>query len=141
VDFLVGKSDWRRDWNYAQPPTPNGVGGWKNTVWRVRFDTAQALAGTATLRLSICGARGGPVDLMLNGHAIGSTGELPESGVMHRDGIRATALTERNIRFDASLLKPGANVLELTKRARAWTDGVLYDYLRLEVNSEKPFAP
>jgi rhamnogalacturonan endolyase len=141
VDFVIGKSDWRRDWNYAQPPTPNGVGGWKNTVWRVRFDTAQALAGTATLRLSICGARGGPVDLMLNGRAIGSTGELPESGVMHRDGIRATALTERNIRFDASLLKPGANVLELTKRARAWTDGVLYDYLRLEVNSEKPFAP
>ena len=141
VDFVVGKSDWRRDWNYAQPPTPNGVGGWKNTVWRVRFDTAQALAGTATLRLSICGARGGPVDLTLNGRAIGSTGELPESGVMHRDGIRATALTERNIRFDASLLKPGANVLELTKHARAWTDGVLYDYLRLELDSEKPFAP
>ena len=141
VDFVVGKSDWRRDWNYAQPPTPNGAGGWKDTVWRVRFDTAQALAGTATLRLAICGARGGPVDLMLNGRAIGSTGELPESGVMHRDGIRATALTERNIRFDASLLKPGSNVLELTKRARAWTDGVLYDYLRLEVDSEKPFAP
>ena len=69
-----------------------------------------------------------PVDLMLNGRAIGSTGELPESGVMHHDGIRTTALTERNIRFDAALLKSGANVLELTKRARARTDGALYDY-------------
>ena len=72
---------------------------------------------------------------------IGSTGELPESGVMHRDGIRATALTERNLKFDAALLKPGTNVIALTKHVRTWTDGVLYDYLRLELDSDRPFAP
>jgi rhamnogalacturonan endolyase len=141
VDFIVGKSDWRRDWNYVQPPRPDGKGGWKNTTWRIRFDLQQAPQGTATLRLAICGARGGPVDAAVNGRSIGGTGELPESGVMHRDGIRATALVERNLKFDASLFKSGTNVIELTKHARAWTDGVLYDYLRLELDSEKAFTP
>jgi rhamnogalacturonan endolyase len=132
VDFVIGKSDWRHDWNYVQPPRPDGPGRWKNTTWRIRFSMDQASPGTATLRLAICGARGGPVDVTLNGQPIGTTGELPESGVMHRDGIRSDALTERNLKFDAALLNPGENVLELTKHVRTWTDGVLYDYLRLE---------
>jgi rhamnogalacturonan endolyase len=131
----------RRDWNYVQPPRPDGKGGWKNTTWRIRFKMDQRPQGTATLRLAICGARGGPVDVALNGQPIGSTGELPESGVMHRDGIRATALVERDLKFDASLLHPGENVIELTKHVRTWTDGVLYDYLRLELDSERPFVP
>jgi rhamnogalacturonan endolyase len=136
VDFVIGKSDWRRDWNYVQPPRPDGKGGWSNTTWRIRFDMERASQGAATLRLAICGARGGPVDVALNGQPIGSTGELPESGVMHRDGIRATALIERNLKFDAALLKSGENVIELTKHVRTWTDGVLYDYLRLELEGK-----
>jgi len=138
VDFVVGKSDWRRDWNYAQPPRPDGEGRWTDTTWRVRFDVDRASSGSATLRLAICGARGGPVDVSLNGRPIGTTGDLPESGVMHRDGIRSAAVTERDIAFDASLLRAGENVLALTKRARTWTDGVLYDYLRLELDDTNP---
>jgi rhamnogalacturonan endolyase len=136
VDFVVGKSDWRHDWNYVQPPRPDGKGKWTNTTWRIRFNMAQLSKGTATLRLAICGSRGGPVDVSLNGQSIGTTGELPESGVMHRDGIRAAALVERNLKFDAALLNPGENVIELTKHVRTWTDGVLYDYLRLELQEK-----
>jgi rhamnogalacturonan endolyase len=140
VDFVIGKSDWRRDWNYAQPPRPDGKGGWKNTTWRIRFELNSTPKGTATLRLAICGARGGPVEAAVNGQAIGGTGELPESGVMHRDGIRGVEI-ERDLKFDAALLRSGTNVIELTKLARTWTDGVLYDYLRLELDSERTFAP
>ncbi len=134
VNFVIGRSDWRRDWNYAQPPRPDGRGGWSNTTWRIHFDLARAPKGVAILRLAICGARGGPVDVIVNGTPIGSTGELPESGVMHRDGIRSFSLTECNLRFDASLLHAGTNTISLTKRARTWTDGVLYDYVRLELD-------
>ena len=102
----------------AQPPRPGGEGRWTDTTWRVRFGIDRASSGTATLRLAICGARGGPVDVSLNGRPIGTTGDLPESGVMHRDGIRFVAVTERNIAFDSSLLRAGENVLALTKRAR-----------------------
>jgi rhamnogalacturonan endolyase len=133
VDYVIGKSDWRRDWNYAQPPVPDGKDRWKKSTWRIRFDLERACRGTATLRLAICGARGGPVDVAVNDRSIGSTGELPESGVMHRDGIRGVEI-ERNLKFDASILKAGENVVELTKQARNWTEGVLYDYLRLELN-------
>jgi rhamnogalacturonan endolyase len=140
VDFVVGKSDWKRDWNYAQPPVPDDKGGWKDSTWRIRFDLDHATQGTATLRLAICGARGGPVDVAVNSVPVGGTGELPESGVMHRDGIRGVELY-RDIRFDAALLKPGQNSIELTKHARTWTDGVLYDYLRLELDSNKAFSP
>ncbi len=138
VDFVIGKSDWRRDWNFAQPPRPDGKGGWKSTTWRIRFDLDRVPRGTATLRLAICGARGGPVDVAVNGQSIGSTGGLPESGVMHRDGIRSDALTVRNLKFDASLLRAASNTIELTKHVRTWTDGVLYDYLRLELDENTP---
>jgi hypothetical protein len=137
VDYVIGKSDWKRDWNYAQPPIPDGKGGWTKSTWRIRFNLDRAAEGTATLRLALCGTRGGPVDVVVNGQAIGSTGELPESGVMHRDGIRGVEI-ERNLQFDASILKAGENVIELTKQARNWTDGVLYDYLRLEVQEKNP---
>jgi rhamnogalacturonan endolyase len=136
VDFVIGKSDCRRDWNYVQPPRPDGKGRWTNTTWRIRFNIDRAAQGTVTLRLAICGARGGPVDVAVNGQSIGSTGELPESGVMHRDGIRSAPLTERNLKFDAALLKPGENVIALTKHVRTWTDGVLYDYVRLELEEK-----
>ena len=141
VDFTIGKSDWKRDWNFAQPPVPDGKGRWAKPTWRIRFEMDGEAKGAATLRLAICGARGGPVDVSLNGHPIGSTGELPESGVMHRDGIRSASLIERNLKFDASMLKKGENSIELTKQARTWTDGVLYDYLRLELDAERPFVP
>jgi rhamnogalacturonan endolyase len=44
---------------------------------------------------------------------------------------------ERDVTFDASLLRPGTNLIELTKQAHAWPDGVMYDYLRLELDARK----
>ncbi len=141
VDFVIGKSDWHHDWNYCQPPRPAGTGKWQDTTWKIRFNMDAVPAGTGILRLAICGARGGPVDATLNGQSIGTTGDLPESGVMHRDGIRSDSLTEINLKFDAALFKPGENVIALTKHVRTWTDGVLYDYVRLELNDKKQPAP
>jgi rhamnogalacturonan endolyase len=44
--------------------------------------------------------------------------------------------------FDASLLKAGENSIELTVPAGEVTSGVVYDYLRLELNEDaKPDAP
>jgi rhamnogalacturonan endolyase len=139
VDFVIGKSDWQHDWNYVEPPRPDGKGGYSNTTWRIRFNMRDQPAGTATLRVAICGVRGGPVDISVNGHAAGSTGPLPDAGAMHRDAMRSIE-TLRDISFDASLLKPGENVIELTKHARAWTDGVMYDYLRLEIDPQRSFT-
>lgn len=137
VDFQIGKSNWRTDWNYAQPPIEESKGRWKGSTWKIRFDYDNKVSGLATLRLAICASRGGPVDIMLNGQKIGTSGDLPESGAMHRDGIRGATLVECNVNFDSKILKPQGNIIELYKHARAWHEGVLYDYVRLEVDENK----
>jgi rhamnogalacturonan endolyase len=130
VNFVIGKSDWSKDWNYAQPPRDG-----KPTTWSVTFDLAEAPKGKATLRLAICGSRGREgITVSVNGQQAGGTGRLWDSGVMHRDGIRGY-WEEKDVAFDAGLLKAGANVIKLTNTGRNWTDGVLYDYLRLELDA------
>jgi len=136
VDYIIGKSNYAKDWNYAQPPRLDGKGGFTNTTWKIEFNMDRAVEGTAVLRLAICGARGGPVDIKLNGNYIGTTGAIPESGVMHRDGIRSQALNVYDIRCKAASLKTGNNIIELTKKAKAWPDGILYDYIRFELDGK-----
>jgi rhamnogalacturonan endolyase len=132
VNFIIGKSDWSKDWNYAQPPRDG-----KPTTWTVSFDLAEAPKGKATLRLAICGSRGrSGIEVAVNDKSAGGTGPLLDSGVMHRDGIRGY-WQEKNVSFEASLLKAGTNVIKLTNPGRKWVEGVLYDYLRLEVEESK----
>jgi rhamnogalacturonan endolyase len=133
VSFTIGKSDWSKDWNYVQP-TKNG----QPTTWSVTFELPEAVHGKATLRLAICGSQGrGGIQVTVNDQGAGSTGPLFNSGVMHRDGIRGY-WQEKNVVFDASLLRAGTNVLKLTNPGRSWTEGVLYDYLRLELDEAAP---
>lgn len=159
VDFIVGKSDWHRDWNYVQPPkilgasqpvvsededagidNTNSVPGDHNhsrevadTTWKIEFALTNQPSGKATLRLAFAGAREGcHLAVSINDHSIGDTGLLPSTGVMHRDGIRGYWF-ERDLTFDAALLQPGNNVFKLTSSANGWTQGVLYDCARLEM--------
>jgi len=137
VNFVIGKSDWRRDWNYCQPPRIEGDDV-RSTTWSVSFGVPEAPRGRAVLRLAFCGSRGGcNVSVSVNDKPIGETGALPPTGVMHRDGIRGYWF-ERNLPFDAALLERGTNTLRLTSHAEDWTQGVLYDYLRLELEPEGP---
>jgi rhamnogalacturonan endolyase len=133
VHYVVGKSDWSKDWNYCQPPHIEG-NRVTPTTWSIAFDLPEAPKGKATLRLAIAGSSGrGGIQVRVNDQSVGGTGPLPVTGVMHRDGIRGYWV-ERDMPFDAALLKAGTNVIRLTNRARNWTDGVLYDYLRLELD-------
>ena len=140
VNYIVGQSDWHKDWNYCQPARVE-AGRATGTTWSITFPLTGQPHGTATLRLAICGARAPKgIDVSLNDASLGGTGPLPDSGVMHRDGIRGYWL-ERDLRFDAARLKPGANTLQLHLAAKDWVNGVLYDYLRLELDDATSFAP
>ena len=44
---------------------------------------------------------------------------------------------ERTLRFDAALLKPGENSMTLTVPAGDLQSGVVWDYLRLELNEDR----
>ena len=160
VNFIVGQSDWRRDWNYAQPPRISGTDhpviseeddgknttsdavyhshGIAESTWKIQFVFTNAPVGQATLRLAFAGARdGSQVTVRLNDQPLGDTGWLPATGVMHRDGIRGYWF-ERDLTFAASRLRAGTNIFQLTSAANNWTQGVLYDCVRLEWNPPPP---
>jgi rhamnogalacturonan endolyase len=133
VNFVIGKSDWRKDWNYCQPPRIEG-GRVRPTTWSILFDLPEGPRGKATLRLAIAGSRlAAGIDVEVNGTSVGDTGRLPDTGVMHRDGIRGY-WCERSVSFDADRLRGGPNVIRLRPPATSWVNGVLYDYLRLELD-------
>lgn len=140
VNFVIGRSDWRRDWNYCQPPRLEGRQV-TPTTWSVTFELPQAPRGQATLRLAIAGSRvPGGIEVKVNEAPVGGTGPLPDTGVMHRDGIRGY-WCERAVPFDAARLRAGTNLLQLHVPANNWVQGVLYDYLRLELDESFPAAP
>lgn len=131
VRFRIGQSDFRTDWNYAQLPQVNG-GAIDSSRWSIEFDVAQRLSGRAVLRLAIAGSRAPwGIEIEVNGRLAGRTGPLPETGAMHRRGVRGY-WCERRVEFDADLLRPGLNTIDLLLPARHWTHSVLYDYVRLE---------
>jgi hypothetical protein len=159
VSFIVGKSDWRRDWNYVQPARiegrdvpvvgedddeasgPNGRAlpdlgraSVRSTAWSIQFEIPEKPRGQATLRLTFCGTHSGcNVEVLLNGKSVGETGELPSTSAMQRDGIRAYWI-EKPVSFDGALLKRGQNVIQLKSQANSWSQGVMYDCVRLELD-------
>lgn len=138
INFTIGKSNWSKDWNYCQPTViDENYNVIRGTTWTINFDMLEPKSGKATLRLAICGSRRGEIiNVYVNDKPIGNTGHLPEMGVMHRDGIRGKEV-EIDLPFDAKLLKKGTNTIKLSFDAKKWPFGVLYDYLRLELDETK----
>lgn len=162
VDYVVGQSDWRRDWNYVQPPrikdrevamdgedenqdedasaklARSGAANISSTKWTIRFQLPVVPASGGVLRLAFCGThKGCKVQVFANGISVGETGELPSTSTMQRDGIRGYWI-EKDIPIPAQRLKPGANTIQLLSIARSWSQGVMYDCVRLEIKEQSP---
>jgi len=133
VQFVIGRSNYHTDWNYAQVPRSPDTG----TTWTIAFNLTNAPAGKATLRIGIAGVslRGG-VEVSVNDEPVGNTGFMADTATIRRDGIRGYWL-ERNVAFGANLLKRGSNTLKLSIPPGHSTSGILYDYLRLELAESK----
>jgi rhamnogalacturonan endolyase len=134
VNFTIGISDPAKDWNYAHCGiTTEGRRGIQPATWNVHFDLPEVPGKEVSLRLGIAGNRS-PSGVMVgvNGQPAGTTGPMPDTAVMHRDAVRG-AWFERRVPVPPGLLKPGRNTLSLTVPVESWPDGVLYDFVRLEV--------
>lgn len=131
VDYTVGKSDWKKDWNLCQPLDLDADGKvLGDSTWKVHFDLKEI--APHRLRIALCGHRQNDrLSVSVNGSPIGNSGRLPENGVMHRDGHRGM-LTDLDFKIPAKLLKKSGNVLELRLSGQVWHQGLLYDCLRLE---------
>jgi len=145
-NFVIGKSDFTRDWYFAHVPhaedlntevsfyNPGGNG--KEGVRSITFDLPSAPMGTATLRLAICGTGAGEIDVAMNDQHVGKIDDLRRDGTIARNGISGIWY-ERKLAFDAGSMKAGTNVMTLTVPAGSVAAGIIYDYLRLELDEHK----
>jgi rhamnogalacturonan endolyase len=167
ITYTVGKSDWHKDWFFEQVPhgestawlnpeakdpanqrfgwvkagTPGQdmwrtIGRGRATTWTIKFNMDKATQGKATLRVALGGADGGGgLAVAVNGTRVGTIRPVATNALRYN--------TDRGVwheyaqPFDAALLKAGENQMRLTVPAGEITSGVVYDYLRLELDDSK----
>jgi rhamnogalacturonan endolyase len=148
VNYVIGQSDFRKDWFFQHLPhneDPNarvvpfgGVrGSGRATPFAVTFDLPRAPGGKATLRLAICGTSARSIDVTVNDQPAGQVERLLNDGAIPRHSIQGLWY-EREVAFDAALMKQGTNVLKLIVPAGPINNGIIYDYVRLELDEPHP---
>jgi rhamnogalacturonan endolyase len=144
VNYVIGKSDFRKDWFFqhvphnedpAAKPTPysgvTSVG--RATPYTITFEMPSAPKGKATLRLAVCGTGTKLIDVAVNGTQVGKIDNLIGDGVIPRHGSQGIWY-ECEFVFDAKQMVAGTNTLVLTVPAGPVNNGIMYDYLRLELD-------
>jgi rhamnogalacturonan endolyase len=146
VNFTVGQSRWSADWDYAQPtsldPTTGNLNG---TTQNIFFNLAAAPANSAqaSIYFAISGDYQGPVEVTVNGTLLNGTGFFPYYSSdpmirMESHGI----FCDYRLNFAGNLLKQGQNEIQLNMRKGGYfSNGILYDYIRLELTGYIPPAP
>jgi rhamnogalacturonan endolyase len=139
---------WVKAESLQQYPHTDQHGPWRiyghgrETVWTVKFNLDRPLHGTAALRVALAGEDGmnGMLPVAINGRSVGAIGDgsNPDNAPMiQTNAIRYNTdrgfWQQRTLKFDASLLKPGENIMTFTVPAGDLQSGVVWDYLRLEV--------
>lgn len=133
VNFVIGRSQERTDWNFSQMTVPRD-GKYVGTTWTIVFDVpAPVPAGTAVLRFAFAGAQNAALRVSLNGEEVGDSGMFGADNAMARAGIHGQ-YSRWDLEFDAARLKPGRNeiALEQRKGGSPWKN-VIYDCIRLEI--------
>lgn len=144
VHFVVGRSDFRRDWFFQQVPHNEDPNAKAEPFWGIRsagratpftveFDLGAKPTGTATLRVAFCGTATRELDVAVNGQPAGKIALGQGDGAIARHA-RQGLWYEREFSFDAGRLKSGTNVLSIVVPAGPINNGVLWDYVRLELD-------
>jgi rhamnogalacturonan endolyase len=150
VNYVVGKSDFHQDWFFQQVPHNESADAkvepfygirspGRATPFAVSFDLANAPRGRATLRLALCGTSARQLEITVNDQPAGTVTLGTIDGAIARHG-RQGLWYERELAFDAVLLKSGANVLKIILPAGPINNGILYDYVRLELDESATSA-
>lgn len=145
VTYTIDQSTPGEDWFFAHVPhntDPDarvmpfrGVSGeGRATPYTIKFEMNEAPSGTAVLRLAICGTGTRSLGVSVNGKPAGQIQLGPPEGVITRHQVQGLWY-EREFEFNASNLKADENTLTLTVPAGRVNDGVVYDYLRLELDT------
>ena len=84
--------------------------------------------------MAISGTGRRRIEITVNGKPAGEVQlSFPEATFGARIGIQGIWY-ERELAFDTSMLNKGKNTMTLTVQAGSVSDGVMYDYIRLELD-------
>jgi rhamnogalacturonan endolyase len=131
---------WVKSFSLADYPQTDTMGPWRlwsrgrETTWTIKFNVDKPVQGSAILRIALAGADGGGgLTVGLNGQSVGRIGVMPTNAIRYNTdhGVWQECYP---LSFDATLLKPGENTMTLTVPAGDLQSGVVWDYLRLELN-------
>jgi len=136
---------WVKAESLTQYPQTDTTGPWRvygrgrATTWTIKFNMDKASTGVAALRVSLAGADGnGGLAIGVNGREVGTI--RPVSTNALRYNTDKSVWYEYTQKFDASLMRAGENEMTLTVPAGEVTSGVVYDYLRLELDENARFT-
>jgi rhamnogalacturonan endolyase len=146
---------WVKSESLNQYPQSDQRGPWavygsgRQTVWTIKFNVAKATHGVAALRVALAGVNGlrNGLAVAVNAQPAGAIGDgsnPANARLINTDAIRYNTdkglWQERTLKFDAALLKPGENTITLTVPAGDLSTGVVWDYLRLELDEDHKAA-
>ena len=146
---------WVKGESLTQYPQTNQTGPWaiygrgRETVWTVLFNLPRQEQGTAALRVALAGVNGlrDGLAVTVNGQSIGGIGDGrdPDNArLITTNSIRYNAdkglNQQRTLKFDAALLQPGLNMMTFTVPGGDLQSGVVWDYLRLELDENSKFT-
>ena len=132
---------WVKGESQETYPQTDQTGPWRiygrgrATTWTIKFNMDKTPKGQAALRVALAGSDGGGgLAVGVNGKSVGTIRTISTNAL--RYNTNKGVWREYTQTFDASLLKPGENEMQLTVPAGELTSGVVYDYLRLELNQD-----
>jgi rhamnogalacturonan endolyase len=140
---------WVKAESLTQYPQTDQTGPWrvygrgKETGWAIKFNMPKAEHGMAALRVALAGVDGlrNGLAVSVNGQYAGAVGDGSNPDNKRLIGTNAIRYNtdkglwqERTLKFDAALLKAGENTMTFTVPAGDLQSGVVWDYLRLELD-------
>ena len=146
---------WVKAESLTQYPQTDQTGPWriygrgKETVWTIKFNMAKPGQGVAALRAGLAGVDGlrSGLAVAVNGQSVGAIGDGSNPDNLRLIGTNAIRYNtdkglwqQRTLKFDAALLKKGENEMTFTVPAGDLQSGVVWDYLRLEMDETAKFA-
>jgi fibronectin type 3 domain-containing protein len=157
MNYVVGRSQWTKDWNYVLPAGADAAGNYQPCSGTITFDLAKVPSNgaKASLYLALAGNDGDKVIVSVDdtnlGDATGVTGVpnamLPAGFALAYSDTSSIHLSDHGpfcderITFPAELLHAGKNTISVTMDSRKMVSFLMVDYLRLELPGYVPPAP
>ena len=170
ITYTIGKSDYHKDWFFQEVPHSTTTAwlnpaakdpynqrfGWVNsptgtqdpwpqwgrgraTTWTVKFNMPKAPTGQGILRIALAGADVTTLAIGVNGQTVGTLRPVATNAL--RYNTDKGVWYQYIVKFDASLMKAGENQMTFTVPAGDVTTGVVWDYVRLELNDGSKTYP